>query len=214
MKDFKKWHYATISKKVIEALNKNHFEAFYVDNKEEARKKVLSLIEKGASIGLGGSITLMEMGIIDDLRSGDYVLYDRYDPNLTPAELVEVFRKSMLADYFLTGTNAITLDGKLVNIDGRGNRVAAMIYGPKKVIVVAGANKIVKNVDEALSRIGMVAAPRNAERLDRNTPCRELGYCIDCNSKDRMCSFTTIIGKQELTPNRITVILVGEDLGF
>lgn len=158
-------------------------------------------------------MTLFKTGIIDLLRSGRYNFLDRYEENLSPQEMKEIFRKSFCADAYFTSTNAITEEGELYNVDGMGNRVAAMLYGPDKVIVVCGVNKIVKNIDEAINRNKVVSAPANAKRLNTKTPCKEVGYCMDCSSSERICCEYTIIKKQRI-PNRIHIIFINESFGY
>ena len=156
---------------------------------------------------------MFETGIIEHLRIGRYNFLDRYMDGLSRTQIEEIYRKSFFTDTYLTSTNAITEDGELYNVDGNGNRVAAMIYGPKSVIVVAGINKIVKNVDEAVERVRRVAAPANSIRLNKNTPCTKTGYCANCRTDDRICCTYTVFGQQR-EKNRIKVILVGESLGY
>jgi len=198
---------------VQEALRKNQMAAHFAATPEEARERALSLIPKGASVGLGGSMTLEEIGLVAAVRGGNFRLLDRYRPGLTDAELRDIFRANFSADVFLTSTNALTAGGELVNKDGRGTRMAAVVYGPDRVIVVAGRNKLVKDVAAGLKRIEMVAAPRNSTRLKVNTPCVQTGRCMDCRSTQRICCHTVISGFQRV-PDRIHVILVDADLGY
>jgi hypothetical protein len=213
MDDFSKWQYEVLGNKVVENLNKRNYNALYAATKEEAKQKILDIIEKGSSIGLGGSHTLNQLGVIESLRKQEYNLLDRYDPNLSAHEVNELLRQSLLSDYYLTSTNALTLDGQMVNIDGRGNRVAAMIFGPKRVIVVVGANKITNTLEEAMDRTRNIASPRNSKRLDRKTPCTFTGKCEDCGSSERICR-QIIVTHSQMIPGRVTVIVVGETLGF
>lgn len=194
-------------------LVKNNIMAFYVENKYQVVDKVAELIKEGETIAVGGSITLDETGVLEHLRIGRYNFLDRYEEGLTRAQTEEIFRKSFFADTYLTSTNAVTESGELYNVDGNGNRVAAMIYGPKSVIVVAGINKIVRDVDEAVERVRRIAAPANSIRLNKNTPCTKTGYCANCKTDDRICCTYTVFGQQR-SKNRIKVILVGESLGY
>ncbi len=180
---------------------------------DEAAEIIRELINDGDTVSVGGSMTLFEAGIIDMIRDGDYRFLDRYENGLTKEEIREVFIKSFDADVYITSTNAVTERGELYNIDGSGNRVAAMIYGPRSVIVLAGYNKIVKNLDEAKMRLEEIAAPANAIRLDMNTPCTATGRCMNCSSEDRICADTVIMARQRIK-DRIKVILVGEELGY
>lgn len=199
--------------RTIENLAKNNMMGFYVQSKEQAVSKVAELMKEGELVSVGGSMTLFETGIIDHLRSGRYSFLDRYMEGLSRTQLEEIFRKSFFADTYLTSTNAITEAGELYNVDGNGNRVAAMIYGPRSVIVVAGINKIVKNVDEAVERVRRIAAPANSTRLDTKTPCIRTGYCVDCKTEGRICCSYTVLGHQR-QKDRIKVILIGENLGY
>lgn len=158
-------------------------------------------------------MTLFETGVIDLLRSEKYNFSDRYAQGLSKDDIKDIYRKSFSADAYFTSSNAITENGELYNVDGTGNRVAAMIYGPDKVIVVVGINKIVKDVDEAIERNKRMAAPANATRLNRKTPCANLGYCTDCNSPDRICNDYVLIRRQGIK-GRINVIIVNKEFGY
>jgi len=200
---------------ICRALDKRNIKGIYVSNYDEAREKVLNLIPKGARVALGGSITLRECGIIDALQKGDFNLLDRYQKDLSKDEIKKLLIEGLTADVFLSGTNAITQDGKLVNIDGTGNRVAALFYGPKKVIIVSGANKIVEDVEAGIRRIKLWAAPFNCVRLNSDTPCARTGICKDsgCTQPTRVCNEIAIIDGQR-EPDRMIVIIVGQELGF
>lgn len=198
---------------VLQSLIKNRFEALYVSSREEAREKILAMIPTGASVGYGGSLTLDELGIKDVLKKGNYQFIDRGRSETSAEELFKLRRESLLSDVFLCSTNALTKDGKLVNIDGIGNRLAALTFGPKKVIVVAGLNKVVDDVEEGLKRIRNSVAPLHARRRGWKVPCANTGYCMDCRSADRICGTITITEFQR-EKGRLTVILVGESLGL
>jgi len=198
---------------VLQSLIKNRFEALYASSREEARKKILAMIPTGASVGYGGSLTLDELGIKDVLKKGNYQFIDRGRSETSAEELFKLRRESLLSDVFLCSTNALTKDGKLVNIDGIGNRLAALTFGPKKVIVVAGLNKVVADVEEGLKRIRNSVAPLHARRRGWKVPCANTGYCMDCRSADRICGTITITEFQR-EKGRLTVILVGESLGL
>jgi len=152
------------------------------------------------------------MGLLEVFRGGDYRLFDRYQDK-PHEEIVEIMRQSLLADFLVTGTNAVTRRGELVNIDCSGNRVAGMIFGPKRVIVVAGANKLVDDLDEAVKRLRRIA-PLNARRIKHHTPCVETGKCMDCQVQQRLCNYLTVINHGMKFPGRITVVMVGEETGF
>lgn len=158
-------------------------------------------------------MTLFEIKIIDFLRSGRYNFLDRYKENLTQTDLKEIYRKSFSANTYFASANAITEEGEIFNVDGNGNRVAAILYGPDKVILIVGVNKIVKNIDEAIKRNKDISGPANAKRLNLQTPCAKVGYCMDCESKDRICCEYTVI-KRQRNENRIHVIFVNDNLGF
>ena len=195
----------------LTALEKNGFQTFFVSNKDEALDKVLSLIPSNASVGFGGSVTLREINLIDALTARGNTVFEHWSQ---PEEnITSIMRKQLNSDVFVASSNAVTEDGKLINIDKAGNRVAAMIFGPKRVILVIGTNKIVKDLEEGIRRIRNIAAPMNAKRRGDKTPCTTTGTCTDCESPDRVCRVITILEKK---PSRtdITVILLGEELGF
>ncbi|MCK5763454.1 MAG: lactate utilization protein [Clostridiales bacterium] len=194
-------------------LKRNNINAYVINNLEELHKVIKSLISPNDIVALGGSMTLFETGVIDLLRDGDYQLLDRYEKGLAPEDIRRIFLDSFDADAYFTSTNALTTDGMLYNIDGTGNRVAAMLYGPKKVIVVVGINKIVNNLEEAENRLKNFTAPSNAKRLNLSTPCASTGICSDCNSPDRICTdYVTI--KRQRTPNRMHVLLLKDEYGY
>lgn len=189
-----------------------NIEAFYAENKEQAAEHLFALIKEGSSISWGGSMTLESINIFEKLAANSsFTLLDR--SKVQPDEVGALYHAALSCDYYLMSSNAITLDGKLVNIDGTGNRVAALIYGPKNVIIVAGMNKIAANEEEALSRIKHIASPLNAIRLKKNTPCAKTGGCHDCLSPDCICA-QTVITRNSREKGRIKVILVGKHLGY
>jgi hypothetical protein len=198
--------------KTKEALEANNIECIVVETKQEALEQALAMIPDGAEVGLGGSVTVEEIGLLEKLRTGSYTLYDQYEPGIDMEENLARRKKGMMAKYFVAGTNAITTDGQLVNVDGMGNRVCAQMFGPDKVILVAGTNKIVKDVPEAFERLKEVA-PINAKRVGVATPCVETGECIDCDVPTRICNVYTVI-RRMMFPGRLTIILVKEKLGF
>ena len=205
---------------LIERLAGNNIPAFYVENRNEALAKVMSMIPQGSVVGLGDSVTLKQIGVIDALENGDYVFLNPWKPGISFEKNIELKRRALTSDVFVTGTNALTLDGKIVNVDALGNRVAAMLFGPKKVIIVVGINKIVENVEEALDRIRDTAAPLNVKRhpeFDPAPQCGETGVCDDCSSPWRICNKTVIIERQYDNDKYrpvITVIIVGKELGL
>ena len=187
-------------------------EAYYAADRDEALERACRFLTPGCSVSWGGSVTLQEIGLIDTVKASDYIVYDRNDAK-TAEEKRELYGKVALCDYYFMSSNAITLDGQLVNIDGTGNRVASLIHGPQNVVVIAGMNKIVKDVPAAIDRVRNMAAPPNTVRLGLHTPCSELGRCADCLSKDCICD-QIVITRRSFVPNRIKVILVGEELGY
>lgn len=208
----KKQYYENLADSLIEKFNLRGIEGYYCDNAEEALFMAKRFLTPGCSIAWGGSETLNEIGLIDHLKASDYILYDRTTA-VTPDEKTLIYSKTVTADYYFMSSNAITLDGQLVNIDGHGNRVACLITGPKNVIVIAGMNKIVTNVETGIERVRNMASPPNAIRLNLNTPCSELGKCTNCLSDDCICCEIVVTRKSRI-PGRIKVILVGEELGY
>jgi len=204
------------AEKAVSALRKRNIDAHFIRNREEALKLILGMIPKGATVALGGSVTLIETGLLDLLRKKEGItLLDRYKPGISKEEVAKMRLAGLTADCFISGTNAITLDGKLVNIDGIGNRVAAMAYGPDKVIIIAGYNKIVRDVEEGIRRIKEVAAPPNTVRVGANTPCSKTGFCNEsaCFPPERICNIITIIEGQRVS-GRMSVVILAEELGF
>ncbi len=213
MDSIRNWWIEERVTKTAEKLKARQYDALFVKTKEEASKEILNRTAPGATIGVGGSVTIHELGVLDTLIGRGHVVYDVWNLRLSPEESAAIRRKQMTCDVFLSSVNAITLDGKLVNIDGVGNRVNAIDFGPKKVILVAGYNKIVEDVETAIYRTKNVAAPMNARRLGLDLACTKAGRCVECSSPNRMCR---IISIQEWKPTwtDILVILTGEELGF
>ncbi|CAH2215370.1 lactate utilization protein [Tepidibacter aestuarii] len=205
-----------IEKKVertIQNLEKNNISGYFVQTEEKALNKIKELINEGDTVSVGGSMTLFEIKAIELLRNENYNFIDRYEENLTSEEIKDINRKSFFSNVFLTSSNAITENGELYNVDGRGSRVAPMLYGPDKVIVVVGINKIVRDLNEAIMRNKELAAPANAKRLNKDTPCANVGHCVDCNSKNRICNKYVLI-KRDMDLERIHVIIVNKELGY
>jgi len=201
-------------------LAENNISAFYVKNSGEAFEKVMSMIPKGSVVGFGDSLTLKQIGVLDALEKGNYTFLNPWKPGITVEENLRLKKRALTSDVFLTSTNALTLDGKIVNVDGHGNRVAAMLFGPDQVIVVAGVNKIVANLEEALKKIRDKTAPLNVKRhpeFEPMPPCGITGVCSDCSSPWRICNKTVIIEREYNNSKYkpiITVIIVGEELGI
>ena len=213
MKTLIEQRYSKLGPRIAEALKKRFFDAYYFDEAAEAAEKIISLIPKDHQVSWGGTKTMVDLGIQERLASEGYNLLDR-DKAASPGERMEIMRRALLCDTFLAGTNAISEDGMLVNIDGNGNRVAAMTFGPRQVIIAAGMNKVVKTCEDALVRARTIAAPLNICRFPNlKTPCNETGSCADCHSAETICSYfvTTRFCKPA---GRIKIILIGKDLGL
>ena len=216
MLDARKWHKDLKVKNALSSLKKNGFEAHYSPTSEKAVSKVLDIVPEGAVVGIGGSVTLREMGLLKALGERVFELADHWEARRRGAprdEVMRIRRLHLNSDVFITSTNAVTETGELVNIDGTGQRVAAMIFGPKKVVVVAGVNKIVGDLEEGLWRANNIASPMNAKRLNRGTPCTVTGECEDCDSPERICNITTLIHRRPRDTD-VIVIIVGEELGY
>jgi len=200
-----------------ETLTENNFEVFVAENTDEAKSIVLEkIIPEIApkSVSWGGSLTFVATGLYDVLKNNnDLNVLDTYDKTLSPEETLERRRQSLLVDLFITGSNAVTETGQLVNLDMFGNRVGALTFGPKNVIILVGRNKIVPDLDEAMFRIKNYAAPVNTMRLDKKTPCAKTSFCEDCKSPDRICNTWTITEKS-FPKKRVKIILINKDLGF
>lgn len=197
---------------IISSLNKRNMQGYYCKTKADCRELVLSMIKEGASVTWGGSESIKECGITGELLNSEkYNVIDR--AQYSPENMKAYYKEAFCADYYLMSTNAITLDGELMNIDGNGNRVASLIFGPEKVILVVGMNKVVSQLEDAYDRIRNIASPPNTIRLSKNTPCAKLGKCGDCMCDDCICN-QIVITRRSRESDRIHVVLVGEDLGF
>ncbi len=211
--------------RVISALERNNMKALFVEKREDIVPLVQSMLFEGATISSGGSVSLRESGVFELIKSDDYCYLDRLREGITPEEQQEVFKGVIGCDFYLSSANAITENGELVNVDGFSNRISAIAFGPKKVIVVAGINKLVEDVNEGFLRVKKIAAPKNCVRLGLDNPCAKLGHCISlekndnpditagCNKDSRICVNYLVTARQR-EANRITVILCGEDLGY
>jgi len=213
MEQWERWYQDKQVERTINALKKNNFESLFVIDSKAAFEEAMKRIPDGSTVGVGGSVTLTQIGLLDALGKRNIQLIWPAQQAKSMEERLELIRKSFSSDIFLSGTNAITEDGKLFNVDALGNRVGAMFIGPKQVIVVAGVNKIVKDIEAAENRVRDWTAPQNAKRLNRKTPCVETGVCADCSSPDRICNIYVTLAKR---PSRteVTIILVGEKLGI
>ena len=197
--------------RTAQALRKNQMEAYCVDCAADVLPLLKTLIAPGTCVSMGGSVSLQECGVPAFLRTGDYEFLDR--EAVTGDAVGELYRKAFFADYYLSSANAVTEQGEIFNVDGNGNRVAALAFGPQNVILVVGCNKIVEDLHEAHRRLRHLAAPANTKRLNRNTPCAKTGICADCRSPERICC-TYTVQRFSKTPGRIKVILVAEPLGY
>ena len=199
------------------ALESNSFEVFLADDKDGAYKVVLDEIIpplKAKTISWGGSMTFIDTGLYEQLKqNSDFEVLDSFDKNMSPEDMLERRRQSLLVDLYITGTNAITETGQLVNLDMIGNRIGALTFGPKWVILLIGRNKITADLDEAMFRVKNYVAPINSMRLDKKTPCVKTSYCEECKSPDRICNTWTITEKA-FPKGRVKVVLINEDLGF
>ena len=213
MIDLKKWHASVIGQGVITALKKNKFKAEFFPGREEALAHILDIIPSESKIGIGGSATLREIGIIEKLRGCNHILYDHNALNHTAEEKKERRYQQLTCEVFLSSSNAVTLKGELINIDCVGNRVNSMTFGPGKIIIAVGINKVVRDIEEGLQRIRLHAAPLNTKRHESPNPCLKTGQCSDCSSASRICNITTIIHKCPPLSD-IEVVVIGESLGF
>jgi hypothetical protein len=207
--------YKSQAEEIIKNLNKRNMDGIYFEKTEQAVASILSEIPEGVLVGLGGSESIIESGLVDGLRKKNIRLLDRYKEGVNKEEVWEMRREGLSADIYILSSNAVTMDGKIVNMDGIGNRVAAMIFGPGKVILLVGMNKIVKTVEDAVTRIKNYVAPRNAIRVNIDTPCSKKGFCQEpyCTPPHRICSQLVIL-ESSMFPDRIKLFLVGEELGY
>ena len=197
---------------LVKKFNERFFESYYCSTKEEAKEKALSLIEKGDTISWGGSQSIFQCGLIDELKKGNFNIIDRAEAT-TPEEKDELMHKAFFVDTYLMSTNAVSETGELVNIDGNGNRVASLCYGPKQVIIIVSLNKVMPDLDSAIKRARSVASPTNAQRFGLDTPCAKTGKCFNCTSPDCICA-DIVITRISRPKNRIKIIFCGEELGY
>ena len=197
---------------LVKNLRSRHYDAYFCETKADALAKALELIPKGATVGWGGAMSAKQIGLLDAVNAGDYNAIDR-DKTTTPEERKKAMKSCLLADVFITGANALSLDGQMVNIDGVGNRVAAIVYGPESILVIAGMNKVMDTLEAAVIRARTIAAPMNKQRFPHQTPCEITGTCGDCKSEGCICN-QILITRNSKPAGRIKVILVGEDLGL
>jgi L-lactate utilization protein LutB len=209
MNEYQKMIYRKRGNILVRNLQKRHFEAYYCETASEALDKALELIPKGASVGWGGAMSAQQIGLIDAVKTPQYRAIDR----ATAVDREQAMKDSIFADVFLSGANALSLDGEMVNIDGTGNRVSAIVYGPKSVLIIAGMNKVMDTLDDAITRARTVAAPMNQQRFQLDNPCTHTGTCADCTSQSCICN-QILITRHCRPVGRIKFIIVGEDLGM
>lgn len=208
----KQKYYQKRGQLLVKNLRSRHYDAYYCDDREQALKKALELIPKGATVGWGGAMSARQIGLLDAMNNGDYHAIDR-DKTSTPEERKQAMKNCLLSDVFITGANALSMDGQMVNIDGNGNRVAAIVYGPESILVIAGMNKVMDTLEAAVIRARTIAAPMNKQRFALQTPCEITGTCGDCKSEGCICN-QILITRNSKPAGRIKVILVGEELGL
>lgn len=211
--DFRLWRSGKALTDVVKALQKRDFDAEYFSDITAVNTALLEMISEKATVGIGGSVTIRELSIIDQLEKRGNEVTHHWRPEATKETNREIRQKEGMADYYLTSANAITQHGDIINIDGIGNRVAHMIYGPDNVIIIAGYNKIVPDIDSGVRRSKEIAAVINAKRVGAKTPCAETGRCVDCNTPGRICRVTTIM-QYRPWQTKIKVMLVNETLGY
>lgn len=209
---YKQQAFAKVVGSLIQNLEKRGMEGYYFENCSDMVNAITGMLPQGSVISWGGSASLTESGMMDALRTGGYTLIDRATAT-TDQERREIYARTVMSDYYFCSTNAITLDGELVNIDGNGNRVACLIHGPEHVMLIVGMNKLVRDLDCAVKRVRTEACPPNAIRLHMNTPCAVTGKCADCLSPQCFCN-QIVVTRRSRHPGRIKVFLVGESLGF
>jgi len=211
--EIRKWHNEKLIQRTLKSLASNFFDAESFSDRDSLVDKVLSHVKSGMKIGFGGSLTVRDLGIIERLKNEDVLVLDHWKPGLSKDEISGIRFRQLTSDLFISSANAITEKGEIVNVDGSGNRTNSITYGPKKVIIIAGYNKIVPDVNAALERVKNVAAPMNAKRLNLPLPCAETGRCHDCKSEARICRIISIIQRK---PNAtdISVYLINEELGL
>ncbi len=204
--------FETTANTIIKNLNTRNIEGYFFESSKEAVLAILNMMPKGSSVTWGGSETLKESGMLDALQKGDYSLIDRSTAT-TPAERRNQYSQMGLADYFFMSTNAITMNGELVNIDGNSNRVGLLVHGPAHVMILVGMNKLAADVESAVKRIRTYACPANARKLNKKTPCGVIGKCSECLSAECMCN-QVVITRRSGHPGRIKVFFIAEELGF
>lgn len=212
MTEFEKMYYEKRASVLVKNLRSRHFEAYYCDTRQDALAKALELIPEGSLVSWGGAMSAQQIGLIGAMRVGNYRTIDR-DKCVTAEEREQAMKDALFCDTFLMGANAMSMDGEMVSIDGTGNRIGALVYGPKSVIVIVGMNKVEDTLEEAIRRARTVAAPKNKQRFGDGTPCAVTGVCGDCKSEKCICNHI-VITRHCRPVGRIKFIIVGEDLGL
>ncbi len=210
---YQEWLWRKLGEKCVEKLKKHGFDARLLESVDEARDLMLNMIETYETFGFAGSDTTRALGIVEELKKRGKIIYDHWQDGLSDEEDLEIRLQQGRCDCFLCSANAVAATGEVVNVDGIGNRTNGMSFGPKKVLIVAGMNKVAQDLDGALRRIREVAAPMRARSLGMQTPCAETGFCTDCNAPQRICRITTILHRKPLRTD-VSVILINRALGF
>ena len=212
MTEFEKMYYFKRGQVLVKNLQSRHFDAYYCDSKQDALAKALELIPENDLVSWGGAMSAQQIGLIDAVRSGAHRTIDR-DTCKTMAEREQAMKDALFCDTFIMGANAMSMDGQMVSIDGTGNRIGALVYGPKSVVVIVGMNKVEDTLEEAIRRARTVAAPKNKQRFGDGTPCSVTGICGDCKSEKCICNHI-VITRHCRPVGRIKFIIVGEELGL
>ena len=212
------WHTTTIAEKTVKSLIKNQFDAVYCPNREDAISHIQAMVAEGTTVGFGGSMTAVELGLVQKLEDKGAVVLNKEQVTAEPAMLspetfLPMVRKLFSSDLYISSANAVTMDGHILNIDGAGNRVATITIGPGKVVLVAGINKITRNLDEAYTRLETIACPKNSKRYNMPNPCGKTGVCMDCKSDTRICRIYHLMKYKPIMTD-MTVIIIGESLGY
>ena len=211
--EYERWLSEKMAEKCINSLKKNGFDPHFVPDSRSAREMIIDMVSDYSSFGIGGSDTVRDIGLVEELKKMGKVIHDHWQKGLTKEQDLNIRLEQGRAECFICSANAISLTGEIVNVDGIGNRVCGMTFGPKKVVIVAGVNKLRPDLPSAIQRVKEVAAPMRAKSLNMKTPCAETGICTDCSSPQRICRITTILHRKPLLTD-ISVVLINEVLGF
>jgi len=212
-KTYENWLGEKLGERCVKALKKHEFDAHFVSSVEEARTLILDMVSECETFGFAGSDTTRSLGLLEELKSRGKRVFDHWQEDLSKEEDMEIRLQQGRSDCFMCSANAVSATGEVVNVDGIGNRTSGMGFGPKKVIIVAGMNKVRPDLDSALKRVWEVAGPMRAKSLNMETPCAETGVCIDCNAPQRICRITTILHRKPRLTD-VSVVLVNQSLGF